>query len=89
MDIFMNKRTALEITQKLRSIYNNQARVEELFLKIGEVSNFTPLILTGNKIVFSFKETGKSLTKIKNEISAVRSTSQADAVLVEIISELV
>ncbi len=85
----MNTLNAVEITQKLRSIYNNQARVEELFLKIGEVSNFTPLILTGNKIVFSFKETGKSLTKIKNEISAVRSTSQADAVLVEIISELV
>ena len=85
----MNTLNALEITQKLRSIYNNQDRVEELFLKIGEVSNFTPLILTGNKIVFSFKETGKSLTKIKNEISAVRSTSQADAVLVEIISELV
>jgi hypothetical protein len=89
MDIIMNTLNAVEITQKLRSIYNNQARVEELFLKIGEVSNFTPLILTGNKIVFSFKETGKSLTKIKNEISAVRSTSQADAVLVEIISELV
>ena len=85
----MNKRTALEITQKLRSIYADQVRVAELFLKIGQVSNLTPLILIGNKTVFSFKETGKSLTKVKKEISAVRSTSQADAVLAEIISELV
>jgi hypothetical protein len=89
MDIFMNKRTALEITQKLRSIYAHQVRVAELFLKIGEVSNLTPLILTGNKTVFSFKETGKSLTKIKKEISSVKSTSQADEVLADIISELV
>ena len=89
MDIIMNTLNAVEITQKLRSIYNNQARVEELFLKIGEVSNFTPLILTGNKTVFSFKETGKSLTKIKKEISSVKSTSQADEVLADIISELV
>ncbi|TCB54045.1 hypothetical protein [Acinetobacter terrae] len=85
----MNKRTALEITQKLRSIYADQVRVAELFLKIGQVSNLTPLILIGNKTVFSFKETGKSITKVKKEISAVKSTSQADAVLAEIISELV
>ncbi len=84
----MNKRTALEITQKLRSIYSNQDRVAELFLKIGEVSNLTPLILIGNKTVFSFKETGKSLTKIKKEILAIRSTEQADAVLAAIIFEL-
>ncbi|OAL76754.1 hypothetical protein AY606_12355 [Acinetobacter sp. SFB] len=89
MVIFMNKHTALEITQKLRSIYVHQVRVAELFLKIGEVTNLTPLILTGNKTVFSFKETGRSLTKVKKDISAVRSTSQADAVLAEIISELV
>ena len=89
MDIIMNKRNALEIIQKLRSIYAHQVRVAELFLKIGEVSNLTPLILTGNKTVFSFKETGKSLTKVKQEIFAVRSTSQADEVLAEIISELV
>ena len=85
----MNKRTALEITQKLRSLYAHQVRVAELFLKIGEVSNLTPLILTGDKTVFSFKETGKSLTKIKKEISSVKSTSQADEVLADIISELV
>ncbi|TCH60463.1 hypothetical protein [Acinetobacter sp. ANC 4862] len=85
----MNKRIALEITKNLRSIYAHQVRVAELFLKIGEVSNLTPLILIGNKTVFSFKETGKSLTKVKKEISAVKSTSQADAVLAEIISELV
>ena len=36
-----------------------------------------------------FKETGKSLTKIKKEISSVKSTSQADEVLADIISELV
>lgn len=84
----MNKRTALEITQKLRSIYTHQDRVAELFLKIREVSNLTPLILIGNKTVFSFKETGKSLTKVKQEISAVRNTSQADAILAEIISQL-
>ena len=76
-------------TQKLRSLYAHQVRVAELFLKIGEVSNLTPLILTGNKTVFSFKETGKSLTKIKKEISSVKSTSQADEVLADIISELV
>ncbi|TCB50068.1 hypothetical protein E0H80_09545 [Acinetobacter sp. ANC 4779] len=85
----MNKHTALEITQKLRSIYVHQVRVAELFLKIGEVTNLTPLILTGNKTVFSFKETGRSLTKVKKDISAVKSTSQADAVLAEIIAELV
>ncbi|MCO8083649.1 hypothetical protein [Acinetobacter lwoffii] len=84
----MNELTALEITQNLRSIYISQNRVTELFLKIGEVYNLTPLILIGNKTVFSFKETGKSLTKIKQEVLAIRSTSQADAVLVEIISEL-
>ena len=89
MGIIMNTLNALEITQKLRSIYAHQVRVAELFLKIGEVSNFTPLILTGNKTVFSFKETGKSLTKIKKEISSVKSTSQADEVLADIISELV
>lgn len=85
----MNTLNALEITQKLRSIYAHQVRVTELFLKIGEVSNLTPLILIGNKTIFSFKETGKSLTKVKQEIFAVRSTSQADAILAEIISELV
>ena len=80
---------ALEITKKLRSIYAHQVRVAELFLKLGQVSDFTPLVLTGNKSVFSFKETGKSITKIKQEISAVRSTSHADAVLAEIISDLI
>ena len=60
----MNTLNAVEITQKLRSIYNNQARVEELFLKIGEVSNFTPLILTGNKIVFSFLGIDNNFPKI-------------------------
>lgn len=84
----MNELAALEITQNLRSIYISQNRVTELFLKIGEVSNFTPLILIGSKTVFSFKETGKSLTKIKQEVLAFRSTSQTDAVLAEIISEL-
>jgi len=84
----MNKRIALEITQKLRSIYHDQERVEELFLKIGQVSDFTPVVLTGSKSVFSLKETGKSIIKIKKEISAVRSTSQADAMLAEIIFEL-
>ena len=85
----MNKQIALEIIKNLRSTYAHQVRVAELFLKIGEVSNLTPLILIGNKTVFSFKETGKSLTKVKKEISSVRSTSQADAVLAEIISQLV
>lgn len=33
---------ALEITKKLRSIYAHQVRVAELFLKIGQVSDFTP-----------------------------------------------
>lgn len=80
---------ALEITKKLRAIYGHQVRVAELFLKIGQVSDFTPLVLTGNKSVFSFKETGKSITKIKQEIFTIKTTSQADAVLAEIISELV
>ncbi|MGE8561665.1 MAG: hypothetical protein ACN6NJ_12090 [Acinetobacter sp.] len=80
---------AIEITKKLRSIYGHQVRVAELFLKIGQVSDFTPFVLTGSKSVFSFKETGKSITKIKQEIFTIKSTSQADAVLAEIISELV
>ncbi|WP_407303818.1 hypothetical protein [Acinetobacter sp.] len=80
---------ALEITQNLRSIYSQQDRVAELFLKIGEVSDLTPLIMMGNKTVFSFKETGKSLTKIKQEILAIRTTTQADAMLAEIISNLI
>ena len=54
MVIFMNKPLALEITQKLRSIYTHQVRVAEPFLKIGEVANLTPLILTGNKNRFFF-----------------------------------
>lgn len=47
---------ALEITKKLRSIYAHQVRVAELFLKIGQVSDFTPLVLTGNKSVFHLKK---------------------------------
>ncbi len=42
----MNKRTALEITQKLRSIYAHQVRVAELFLKIGEVKYWQILFLS-------------------------------------------
>ena len=80
---------ALEITKKLRSIYAHQVRVAELFLKIGQVSHFTPRLLTGSKSVFSFAETGKSITKTKHEIATVRGTLQADSLLAELISQLI
>ncbi|MCU4616433.1 hypothetical protein NVT87_14860 [Acinetobacter radioresistens] len=80
---------ALEIAQKLRNHYPDIYRVPELFLNIRQVSDFTPLLITGNKTVFSFKETGKSIVKSKTEIFAIRSTSQADKLLTEILSNLI
>ena len=56
---------ALDIIHKLRTLYTSNDRVSELFLKIGQVSHFTPRLLMGSKSVFSFAETGKSITKTK------------------------
>ena len=48
---------ALDIIHKLRTLYPSNDRVSELFLKIGQVSHFTPRLLMGSKSVFSFAET--------------------------------
>ena len=89
MDSLMMNPVVVEIINKLRCIYPTNDRVSELFLKIGQVSHFTPRVLTGSKSVFSFQETGKSITKTKQEISVVRGVLQADAVLAELISQLI
>ena len=80
---------ALDIIHKLRTLYPSNDRVSELFLKIGQVSHFTPRLLMGSKSVFSFAETGKSITKTKHEIAMVRGTLQADSVLAELVSQLI
>lgn len=86
----MSHPQASDITEKLRATYPANLSVNDLFLNVGEVADFTPkLHVKEEECTFSFKETKRSKT-IKTEIIlAAKSASQVDELLKNIISQLV
>ncbi len=86
----MSHPQALDITEKLRAAYPDNSLVADLFLNVGEVADFSPQLTTGEEdFIFSFKETAKSKTVKSEVVLAVESTSQADELLKNIISQLI
>ena len=61
----------LDIIHKLRTLYPSNDRVSELFLKIGQVSHFTPRLLTGSKSVFPLQKQGSRLVKAKELLDSL------------------